>query len=94
MRECIDRCAHRLRPHDRVVAEPTNADDPDLLARPAAVRLEGRIDSETSAHHRCRVARLNLLGDGEDEALVCADGGRVADLGNHIIFGIFSVLCA
>ena len=38
VRERIDFRAHCLRPHDRVMAEPPNADDPDSLSRPAAVR--------------------------------------------------------
>ena len=74
VREREDLRAHRLREHDGVVAEPSDADDPDLFPGAAAVCLEGRKDSEAGTHHRGGVAGLDFLRNGKDEALVGADG--------------------
>ena len=74
VRKRVDLRAHRLREHDGVVAEPSDADDPDLFPGAAAVCLEGRKDSEAGTHHRGGVAGLDILRNGKDEALVGADG--------------------
>ena len=77
--------AHSLGEQDGVVAETTNTNDTDLLARTATVHSQGRVDGETSAEHRSGVARLDAVGDGEDELAVSADGGRVTALRVHAI---------
>lgn len=66
--------------HDGDVAEASNSNDTNLLARPATVPLEGREDGQSSAHERGGVLSLEVIGDLEDKVLVSPDGGTVAPL--------------
>jgi hypothetical protein len=61
-----------LGPEQTEVAETTNADDTDALAGTAAVLLEGRVERNTTAKHRCRLSRGHSVGDGEDEVVIAA----------------------
>jgi hypothetical protein len=64
--------AERLGPQQTEVAETTNTNDTDTLAGTTAVLLEGRVESNATAKHRCRLRRGHSVGDGEDEVVVAA----------------------
>lgn len=74
-----------------VVAEPTNANDTDLLPRTCAIRLQRREHSETGTEHRSRILRLNGVRNLEDEALMRADSSRVTALSNNTV-GVHIIL--
>ena len=92
-REGIHLRTHCLSPEHRVVTEPADTHDTNLLTWATAVRLEGRVDGEAGAEHRRGVRGLDLVRDGEHKALVRANGGRVPALGDDsvVILAILSV---
>ncbi len=93
MRERIHLGTHSFRPKDSVVTQATDAHDTHLFSRTASVSLERGEYGQTSAHHGGSVTGLDLLGDGEHEALVSTNGSGIAALCDHAV-RIFSILQA
>lgn len=59
--------AHGLGEQDTKVSQSTDSNHTDLLARPAAVVLQRRVEGDTTAQHGGGLRRGDGIGDLEDE---------------------------
>jgi hypothetical protein len=73
--------SHGFGPKETEVAETTDADDTDTLAGTTAVLLQGRVESDTATQHRCRLGRVNAVGDDEDEIVVSSPVACISAVG-------------
>lgn len=80
-------------PSETIEAQSTRTNNADLLARSGAVADERRVHGQAGAEHRRGVLRLESLRDGEDVALVNADGSRVTASGlvTVLVLGVVGV---
>jgi hypothetical protein len=62
--------AKGLSPEKTEVAETADTDDTDTLTGTAAVLLQGRIESDTTAQHGRGLGRVDAVGDGENEVRI------------------------
>jgi len=53
-----------------VINIPSNTNNSDLLARSTSVGLEGRVNSNTTTHHRRRIRAVKTLRDLQDKVAV------------------------
>jgi len=72
---------HGLGPKETKVAETTDADDTDTLAGTTAVLLQGRVEGDTATQHRCRLGRVNAVGDGKYEIVVSSPVACISAVG-------------
>ena len=68
-----DVCAHRAGNLDAHVAEPTEADDGDLVARLEAIGAQRRIRSDAGAQQGCGAIERNRIGHAQHIVLVDDD---------------------
>ena len=85
LREHGDLGAHRVSELDGHVAQPTEADDGDLLAGTGAPATQRGVGGDAGAQQRRRRGRVDAVRNGEDEAGVHDDVGRVAALGDGAV---------
>lgn len=71
--------------------ESADTDDSDLLSRTGAVPNQGRVNRQTAAEHRTRIAGLDTLRDRKNKELVCDDSIRISTLRTYAI-RVLSVL--
>lgn len=73
VRDGVDLSTESLGPQKSEVTETTNTDNTDLLARTSAEADKRRVDCETSAEHRSSDGSFEVVGNLEDEVVVCTD---------------------
>lgn len=67
----------RLGEQERIMAQSSETDDTDFLARPASVSDQGREHGQSSAQHRASMSALNLIRNREDELGVGDDASGI-----------------
>lgn len=90
---CEDLCTKSVCPHESEVAQSSDTDDSDLLARPASETNKGRVSRETSAKHRSCDSGIEVLRDLEHKILLDSNVRREATLGDSavLVLGAVSV---
>jgi hypothetical protein len=91
VRDCEHLCTESVCPHESEVAQSSDSDDTDLLARTATETDEGRVSCESSAQHRSGDGGVEILGNLEHEILLYSNVGREAALGDSTILVLGAV---
>jgi hypothetical protein len=80
VRDGVDLSTESLGPQESEVTKTTNTDDTNLLAGTSAEADKRRVDGQTGAQHRGGNGRLDVVGDLENEVVVCTNVRRVTTL--------------
>ena len=80
VRDGVDLSTESLGPEEGEVTETTDTDDTDLLTRASTEADQRRVDGQTSAEHGSGDRGLEVVGDLEDEVVVCTDVRGVTTL--------------
>jgi hypothetical protein len=89
--DCEHLCTESVCPHESEVAQASDSDDADLLARTTTETDEGRVGRESSAQHRSGNGGVEILGNLEHEILLYSNMGREATLGDSTILVLGAV---
>jgi len=80
VRDGVDLSTESLGPEEGEVTETTDTDDTNLLTRASTEADQRRVDGQTSAEHGSGDRGLEVVGDLEDEVVVCTDVRGVTTL--------------
>ena len=80
VRDGVDLSTESLGPEEGEVTQTTDTDDTDLLTRASTEADQRRVDGQTSAEHGSGDRGLEVVGDLEDEVVVCTDVRGVTTL--------------
>lgn len=89
--DCEDLCTKSVCPHKREVAESSNPDDTDLLARTTSKTNERRVSCQPSTQHRGRDGGIKVLRNFEHEIFLYSNVRREASLRDSAILVLGTV---